>query len=79
MPDFGGIISYLVFDLAIPFLFTVSFVVMIWGAFQYFIAGTHDEEAREKGKSLIFYGLLTFGAMVIIWGIISIVTSHLTS
>jgi hypothetical protein len=73
MLDIGGALSYFIFSLVFPLIFSLSFVVAIWGAFQYFIAGFHDEEAREKGKSLIMYGLLLFGGMILVWGILRII------
>lgn len=63
MEGIGSLVSYAVFGLFIPLFFTVSFVVFVWGALQYFIAGGHDEEAREKGKSLMFYGFLLLAVM----------------
>ena len=63
------LVGYLYFSIILPVLFTVGFVVFIWGSFQYFIAGGHDEEAKEKSKSLMVYGLLLFGLMVILYGI----------
>lgn len=78
IPDIGKLLSYLVFELFLPLMFTVAFVVFIWGSFQYFIAGAHDEEAREKGKSVMFYGLLMFALMVIIWAVLRLFINALT-
>lgn len=76
MANIGGLLSYVIFSLGVPLLFAISFVVMVWGSLLYFISGTADEEMREKGKSLILYGLLVFGAMTLIWGLIRIIMSH---
>jgi hypothetical protein len=50
----------------IPLLFTVSFVVFLWGLFLYVIAGGHDEHLREEGKVLLLYGFVVFLIVVLI-------------
>ena len=75
--DIGGTLSYTVFALVVPLLFSLSFVVFVWGALQYIIAGGHDEEAREKGKSLILYGLIIFLVMFLLWSIGTFVVNTL--
>ena len=50
----------------IPLLFTLSFVVFLWGLFLYVIAGGHDEHLREEGKVLLLYGFVVFVVVVLI-------------
>ena len=50
----------------IPLLFTVSFVVFLWGLFLYVIAGGHDEHLREEGKVLLLYAFVVFLIVVLI-------------
>ncbi|MEK7510910.1 MAG: pilin [Patescibacteria group bacterium] len=59
----------------VPLIFALAFLVFIWGVFQYFIAGGHDEEKKEKGKSLMLYGLIGFFVMVSVWGLVNILTN----
>ena len=66
-----GIIG-LINNVAVPLLFAVAFIVFIWGVFQYFIAGGHDEEKRETGKSLMLWGIIGFFIMVSVWGLVNI-------
>ncbi len=75
MESIGGWLSYAIFGLIVPLLFSVSFVVFIWGSFQYFIAGGHDEEAREKGKSLMFYALLLLVVMGAVWAALRLIAN----
>ena len=72
-----GILSYVFFELAIPLAFTVALVVFLWGSFHYFIAGGHDEESKEKGKSLIMYGLIVFVLIIAVWGAVRAVINWL--
>lgn len=61
-------------NILVPLLFAAAFIVFIWGIFQYFIMGGHDEEKKEKGKSLMLYGLIGFFLMVSVWGLVNILT-----
>ncbi len=58
----------------VPVLFAVAFIVFIWGAFQAFILGANDQEAKGKGKHLMMYGLIGFFVMVSVWGLVNILT-----
>jgi len=58
----------------VPVLFAVAFIVFIWGAFQAFILGANDQEAKSKGKNLMLYGLIGFFVMVSVWGLVNILT-----
>lgn len=67
----GAILGMVVFNFLIPLVFAVLFVVFLWGAFYYIIAGGHDEEAREKGKALLLYGFIGFFVLVLFWSFAS--------
>ena len=56
----------------VPLIFALAFIVFIWGVFQYFIFGGHDEEKRETGKSLMLWGIIGFFIMVSVWGLVNI-------
>ena len=68
----GGVVTQIINGVLVPLVFAIAFIVFIWGVFQYFIAGGHDEEAKEKGKSLMLYGLIGFFLMVSVWGLVNI-------
>ena len=67
--DFTGFIHSAFVDYLLPGLFSLGLVVFSWGIFQYYIQGGSDEEAREKSKALMMYGILTFIVMVFFWGV----------
>ncbi len=69
--------SILVFTntVLIPFIIGIGFLVFVWGMFQYFIAGGANEEAKEKGKSLMIYATLGFLLIIVFWGIIQLLAS----
>jgi hypothetical protein len=70
--DLGDTILSIINEVLVPIVFAIAFIVFIWGVFQYFIQGGSDEEAKEKGKSLMLWGLIGFFLMVSIWGLVNI-------
>ena len=70
--DAGNIIIGLINNVAVPIIFAVAFLVFIYGIFQYFIQGGHDEEKREAGRSLMLWGLIGFFVMVSVWGLVRV-------
>lgn len=59
----------------IPFIIGIGFLVFVWGMFQYFIAGGANDEAKEKGKSLMIYATLGFVLIIVFWGVVNLLTS----
>lgn len=56
---------------AIPLLIGIAIVVFLWGIANS-ILHAGNEAAREKGKKLMFYGVITIFVMVSVWGIVGI-------
>ena len=56
----------------VPLVFSLAFIVFLWGIFNFFIAGGADEEKREKGKQFMVWGLIGFFVMVSVWGIVAV-------
>lgn len=77
LQDLATFVIDFINNIAVPLVFAVAFIVFIWGVFLYFIAGGHDEEGKEKGKSLMVYGLVGFFIMVSVWGLVNILTGTL--
>lgn len=61
-------------DTLIPFIVGIGFLFFVWGIFRYFIMGGANDEAKEKGKSLIIYATLGFVIIIIFWGVINLLT-----
>jgi len=59
----------------IPFIIGIGFLVFVWGMFQYFIAGGANDEAKEKGKSLMIYATLGFLLIIVFWGVIQLLAN----
>lgn len=60
-------------DVLIPFIVGIGFLVFVWGMFQYFIAGGANDEAKEKGKSLMIYATLGFVLIIVFWGVVNLI------
>ncbi len=72
--DAGSFVIGLINNVAVPVVFALAFIVFIWGVFQVFILGGTNEEAKEKGRALMLWGLIGFFVMVSVWGLVRILT-----
>ena len=70
----GRFIISTINDVFVPVLFAIAFIVFVWGAFQTFIVGANDEDAKTNGKNLMLWGLIGFFVMVSVWGLVNILT-----
>lgn len=73
--DLGQEFTDIINNIAVPLIFALAFVIFIWGVFKYFIMGGGDEEAREKGRDLMIWGLLGFFFMISVWGLVNLVVN----
>lgn len=72
--DVGSFIINIINNVLVPVLFAVAFIVFLWGAFNTFILGANSDDVKDKGKSLMLWGLIGFFVMVSIWGLVNILT-----
>ncbi len=70
--DVGSKIINIINNVLVPVLFSIAFIVFIWGAFQTFIFGAQDAEVKDKGKNLMLWGLIGFVVMLSVWGLVNI-------
>jgi Type IV secretion system pilin len=64
-------------NILIPFIVGIGFLVFVWGMFQYFIAGGANDDAKEKGKSLMIYATLGFILIIVFWGVVNLLTNSI--
>ena len=62
-------INKFIFNPLIVLMFSVAAVVFLWGIFQ-FLLSFESDEAREKGKRNMVWGLIGMFIMVAVYGII---------
>lgn len=74
LSDVGTFIINTINQIIVPVLFAIAFIVFIYGVFETFILGAGNDEAKQKGKSLMLWGLIGFFVMVSVWGLVNILT-----
>jgi len=63
-----------ILDMLIPIIITLAVVIFFWGLALFLLKA--DEE-KEKGRSIMLYGVLTLFVMVTIWGLVGILANTL--
>ena len=62
-------------NVLIPFILGIGFLAFVWGMFQFFIVGGANDDAKEKGKSLMIYATLGFLLIVVFWGVVNLLSA----
>jgi hypothetical protein len=62
----------------IPIIFTLSFVFFLINIVKYFFI-EDGEEAKEKGRKAVLFGLMGLAVLFSVWGLINIFLNTLTS
>src|SRR3989344_492660 len=73
--DFKGFVQILIdlIDLAVPVVIGMIFVMFLWGL-SIFILQADNEEKREVGKRLMFWGTIGLFTALSVWALVSILT-----
>ena len=61
--------------IVIPGIFTLAFVVFLWGVFKFIRSS--EQKDKQESKQFIFMGLIGLFVMVSVWGIIKILNTTL--
>lgn len=70
--DAAGAITSIINGTLVPLIFTIAFLVFIWGIFQYFIQGKDSDEKKDEAKKIMLYGIIGFFIMASVWGLVNI-------
>ena len=73
---FNGILGF-INQVLLPVILGIAFLMFVWGVFKFFILGGSDEEAQQKGKSLMLYAVAGFVLILSFYGIVSVLTNGL--
>ena len=60
----------------VPLFYALAFLMFLVGMVRYFFL-EQGEEGREKGKNLMFWGLIGFTVMFSVWGIVRLLLTAL--
>ena len=72
----SGVLEF-IDSILIPVILGIAFLMFVWGVFKFFILGGSDEEAQQKGKSLMIYAVAGFVLILSFYGIVNILTNGL--
>lgn len=72
LQDLGGFVIEVINDILVPIVFSIAFLVFVWGAAKYFIFSGASDEGKEQGRSLMIWGIIAFFVMVAVWGIVNL-------
>ncbi len=62
----------------VPFIFALAFLTFLWGVANFFIIGRDAEQAKEKGKEYMLWGIGGFVVMVSVWGIVNLISGGIS-
>ena len=67
--SFLGILNGII-NILIPIIFALTFLTIAWGVIKAWIIGDASSENVEKGKQIVFVGVIALVVMSAIWGIL---------
>jgi hypothetical protein len=72
--DFASFVSLIngIINILIPLIFTLTFIVLMWGVIKSWILNGGDASEIEKGKKIVVVGIIALVVMSGIWGIIAL-------
>jgi hypothetical protein len=78
---FSGLVDAIlgIISLAIPLIFSIIFLFIVWKIIDAWILNVGDEKKRSEGKNLVVIGVIVFVIMVSIWGVVQLIRSSLFS
>jgi|CXWL01.1.fsa_nt_gi heme/copper-type cytochrome/quinol oxidase subunit 4 len=64
-------------EFAVPVIFALAFIFLLFGIFRYFIAGGANEEKRQDGVKFVTWGIVALAIMVSLWGLVNLLVNSL--
>lgn len=63
-----------IIDILIPLVAALALLYFFWGLAKFILAtGNGDEDAREKGKNIMIWGIVALFVIVSVWGLVRFV------
>jgi hypothetical protein len=59
----------------IPLLFSLIFLVFLWGLVQYFFIKREDPKSRAEGLQFMLWGIIGMAVVVSMWGLTKMLLS----
>ncbi len=61
----------------IPIIFTLAFLVFIWGVVKYLFFHGNEETQRAEGREFILWGIIGMVILFSVWSLVNIILSTL--
>jgi hypothetical protein len=76
---FKGLVIHIInfINIAIPVLFAVIFLFIMWKIVDAWILNAGNDQKREEGKQLITVAVIVFVLMISAWGVVALVKQSL--
>lgn len=68
-------ITDLINKVFVPLLFTLAFIVFLYGVAKAYIFSGGSETERAQGHKLILWGVIGFFVMLAVWGLVNVLIS----
>lgn len=77
--DFKGLVDIFlnIINILVVLIFTLTFIVFMWGIIKGWIVGGGDTEGVENGKQVLLTGVIALVIMSSVWGILYLLRSSL--
>jgi hypothetical protein len=75
----GTVITFIGFlnNILVPLVFSIAFLIFIWGMVKFFIIGGASQEGRDQGKQLALWSVAGFVLIVSLWGLVNVTVAAL--
>jgi len=70
-------IPVFLYNIALPFLFGIAFLVLVVNVIRYFVFAGNNEDGQKKAKALIMYSLAAFAFIIVFAGIVNMLSASL--
>ena len=61
----------------IPFLFSLIFLVFVWGVVSYFFIHGGEEAKRGEGRKFMLWGVIGIAVLFSVWGFVNLILATL--
>jgi hypothetical protein len=61
----------------IPVIFTLAFLVFVWGVLKYFVIHGDSDSSRAEGRQFAIWGIIGMAVLFSVWGLVNILLSTL--
>lgn len=68
-------VLYLINYIAVPALFSIAFIVFLYGITKTYVFSSGEPAEVEKGHKIILWGIIGFVVMISLWGIVNVVAN----